>query len=200
MPTLGYQMFIRSSSWLCNLYAKRFGHATVAILRKRPNLSDLQVAESLIDYFEPDPLDIDDPLTTTMNWNTTIVRWQDGRRDDMYLHEARLRFRGTPELWRLVAQEQHKFVTRVSFTTKYARLRAFRLDRDVEQFRADVLSDIEQARLHAAAQEISIDRYRSMMVQAADHFYGHVAIGGLRTYAAELKEQDDRTNAALFGG
>lgn len=200
MTTLGYQLFAKTPEWLAQHYARGFGHAILAILRKNPDLTDLDVGNRMMDYYEPELLTIEDPLETSMSWGTERVTSRAGAVDDMYLHEARLRFSGTRELWRLVGRESYRFTTRVSFTVKYARLRAFRPDRDVDAFREAVLTDIGQARRHATEQDGAIAWFRTHLHGAVEHCYGNEDFGALRAHARDLKDKDDRMTAHLRDG
>jgi hypothetical protein len=189
MPKLGDQLFAKGPEWLLGCAKRGFGKAIVSIVRWEPELTDLQVANKLMDWFEPEPLVIQDPTATLLSWTTEPIRAVGGVAGHAYLHEAHVPFTGSAALWRLCCSQSHRFSTRVLAGTKVARLRTLRPDRDVDQFRTDVSLDVERARLAASQQGGAISHFRPLLLAAVEEVFKHHGIDGLRDHADDLNKE-----------
>lgn len=200
MPKLGNRLFNETPLWFTKTFARRFAKEAYEIYIDDPDVSLDGLGVALLNFSEPHSLSIGEPISTSMSWAPSSYLKTGGGSAEYYLHEARIPFSGTPELWRVRGQVSRSFSTRVSFTQEYVRLRLLLADRDAEHFREVVEAELSWAREIAANQGGSFKAIYAFMCSAVDQFVRATDLGGIRDAALIYKARSDRASARLLMG
>lgn len=192
---LGKVPFARSSEWLAERCVYQFQHAIYAILKGDPEMPEQAVGEAMMDYFEPDRLEFDEPVLTQVSWckRPAILG------DDIYqchVHEAHVPFRGTHHLWQLRGAEGFNFRTRIRYTESNIRFLMLRTDCDTEAFRGIVQNELAAAKKIAASQDGQLSAFRWSLQLHVEYYLNHNSIETLREEARGWLVELEKKNRA----